>query len=135
MIDYRQVIGHLEGRTDPRRTPGFNSCKQAARVGRRLLDRVWRIDAGEDEVDGPLVLGCLRTFHAAHPAKSTKQTHREQRALAEVFVQMCERDKVPCLSANALADAFAEGREQDARHRAAEFYADCALRLDGWLGE
>jgi hypothetical protein len=85
--------------------------------------------------DGALVLGCLRTFHdGADRAKSTRKAHREQAALAALYVWMCELDEAPCLPFDDLVDAFGKGRERDSMQKAAEFYADCMLKMDRWLG-
>lgn len=87
-----------------------------------MLELVRRFERTEG---GPLVLGALRSFH--------DKDVPEHVALAELYAWLCSLDDVPCLPAEELAKRFLAGEEAEARHRAAEFYGDCALRLDQWL--
>jgi hypothetical protein len=140
------VLGHFEGRTDPRWAPGFESYELAVR-GARVLDVVRRFEQTES---GPLVLGVLRTFHdpqwakevaavygsgarKACPSKEAFRLRVQLRGLAEVYAWICELDEVACYPAKRLADAWACGQELESRAQAAETYTDKLLELDRWL--
>ncbi len=126
MITTQDVIGHFAGDTDPRNAAGFLTLTGAVR-GAKLLTVIHELSC---RAEGPLVLGCLRTFH--DPMWATTEAG-PYRALAEVFVWMCALDERPCLEAKDLSDRWRRGEESETRSEAAEFYADCLLALDRWL--
>ena len=115
------VLGHVRGATDPKRTDGWVGLS-GAWEGAHMLELVRRFERTDG---GPLILGALRTFH--------DKAVPEHVALADLYVWLCSLDDVPCLPAADLAKRFLAGEEMVARHKTAEFYADCVLRLDEWL--